>query len=308
VLALATGMLAPAVGSAAPAPQALEWVALGDSYTAGVIEATGDLYEEPPDGCARTVGSYPEVVRRDLGSLVSLRNVSCGAATVADVYRNAQTPLGRPLPPFGTDPDAPFAPVPPQLDFLTPGTDVITVGVGGNTLGFGPILTRCLTLGVVSGNQATPCADEFTPSLPARLETLRADYDRMLTAIHDKAPFARVVTVGYPHVLPDDAARCTFGDPRQFATITTGDLNWARVSLLEPRNATIQQVTAAHGDTFVDLYNPGRGHSVCDDTGTGNWADGIFTSLIPLRYAYVHPNARGHANAAAIVEEAVLGG
>lgn len=306
VAAMTAGLLAPSVASAAQA-QSLEWVALGDSYTAGVIQATGDVVDNPPDGCARTTESYPEVIRRDLGSLVNLRNVSCGAATVTDVYRDEQTPLGRPLPPLGTDPDAPFAPVPVQLDALTPGTELVTVGAGGNTIGFGPILVRCLTLGAENLGVGTPCADEFTASLPQRLETLRAEYDQMLTAIHAKSPFAKVITVGYPHVIPDDATDCTYGDPRQFATMTSGDLDWARTSVLEPLNTVIQQVTAAHGDTFVDLYAPSRGHSVCNDTGTDNWADGIFTSLVPLRYAYVHPNARGQANAAALVEDAILG-
>ncbi|MER5619085.1 hypothetical protein [Streptomyces sp. NPDC002215] len=149
--ALFAALIAPnAAQAAAPASgyaNSLSWVALGDSYTAGVIQATGNELEIPRDGCARTTESYPEVIRRDFGSLVNLRNVSCGAATVKDIYETEQTPLGRPLPPAGTDPDAPFAPVAPQIDAVDPGTDLITVGAGGNTVGFGEILFRCLALG-----------------------------------------------------------------------------------------------------------------------------------------------------------------
>lgn len=309
-VALAAGMVVPTVAFAAPARplQTLHWVALGDSYTAGVIQATGDVTENPPDGCARTVESYPEIIRRDLGSLVTLRNVSCGAATIDNVYREEQTPLGRPLPPDGTDPDAPFAPVPVQLNALAPNADLVTVGVGGNTIGFGPILLRCLALGAETGNTGTPCANEFTASLPVRLETVRTEYDQMLSAIHAKAPFAKVITVGYPHVMPNNVTGCTFRNTLQFGTITFGDLDWARASVLEPLNAIIEQVTAAHGDKYVDLYSSSNGHSVCDRTGTDNWTDGLFTSLFPLRFAYVHPNARGQANAAAQVEDAILAG
>ncbi|SEG94179.1 GDSL-like Lipase/Acylhydrolase family protein [Actinacidiphila yanglinensis] len=307
--ALLAALLAPgAAQAAAPASGRaadLSWVALGDSYTAGVIQATGDTYENPPDGCARTIESYPEVIRRDLGSLVSLRDVSCGAATVKDVYETKQTPLGRPLPPSGTDPDAPFTPVAPQIDAVAPDTDLITVGAGGNTVGFGEILIRCLALGAEHGNQGTPCKDELDASLSGRLDQLRKDYGQMLDALHTKAPFARMVTVGYPHVIPEDATSCTYGDLRQFGTITTGDLAWARTHILEPLNAAIAQESVAHNATFVDLYPSTTNHSVCD---SNHWVDGIFSSLIPLRYAYVHPNAKGQANTASQVEDAILGG
>ncbi|MFJ2865300.1 SGNH/GDSL hydrolase family protein [Kitasatospora sp. NPDC087314] len=304
---LTAGLITPSAAEAAARPSgragALTWAALGDSYTAGVIEATGDE-TEPHDGCARTTLSYPEVIRRDLGPLLDLRNASCGGATAKDVYQTKLTPLGRPLPPFGTDPDAPFPPVPPQIDTVSPDTDLITVGVGGNTLGFAEILKACIELGAGNLGKGTPCKDEYDASLPGRLDQLRGDYDQMLGALHAKAPFARLLTVGYPHLVPEDATRCRYGDLHQFATFTTGDLAWARTAILEPLNAVITQETAAHGDTFVDLYPSTAGHSVCDDD---HWLDGVLTSIIPLRYALVHPNAKGQAHAAALVEDAILG-
>ncbi|MEU4116889.1 SGNH/GDSL hydrolase family protein [Kitasatospora sp. NPDC028055] len=307
-VALAVGLITPTTAEAAakPATRAagLEWVALGDSYTAGVIQATGDEFETPRDGCARTTGSYPEVIRRDLGPLVDLRNVSCSGATTGSVYATELSPLGRPLPPYGTDPDAPFPPVPPQIDAVSQSTGLITVGVGGNDLGFAQILEDCVTLGAGTGNTGTPCKDKYDTQLPGRLNQLRSGYDQMLTALHAKAPSAKVVTVGYPHLVPEDANRCRYGDPLQFATFTTGDLAWARAAILEPLNAVIQQETAAHRDSFVDLYPGSAGHSVCDDD---RWLDGLLTSILPLEYALVHPNAKGQAFAAARVETVVLG-
>ncbi|MFJ3215817.1 SGNH/GDSL hydrolase family protein [Kitasatospora sp. NPDC086801] len=306
-VALTAGLVTPSAAQAAAVPsgrvRALAWAALGDSYTAGVIEATGDE-TAPRDGCARTTGSYPEVIRRDLGGLVDLRNVSCGGATVKDVYQTKGAPSGRPLPPFGTDPDAPFAPVPPQIDAVPPGADLITVGIGGNTLGFAEILKSCIELGATNLGRGTPCKDTFDASLPDRLNQLRGDYDQMLGALHAKAPSARLLAVGYPHLVPEDATRCTYGSLEQFATFTTGDLAWARTAILEPLNAIIAQRTTAHGDTFVDLYPSTADHSVCDQD---HWLDGVLTSIIPLHYALVHPNAEGQAHAAALVEDAILG-
>ncbi|WP_404870206.1 SGNH/GDSL hydrolase family protein [Kitasatospora griseola] len=304
-VALAAGLAVPSTADAEGRSDALRWVALGDSYTSGLIPATGEVFENPPDGCARTVQSYPEIVRRELRTLVALRNVSCGSATVADVARTQQTPPGRPAPPGSTDPDGPFPPVPPQIDAVGPSTNLLTVGIGGNTLGFAEILKRCTELGDGSDNTGTPCKDEFAASLPGRLENLRRQYDQMLTALHSKAPLAKVITVGYPHIVPENAGSCRFGDIQQFHTITTGDLDWSRSAALEPLNAVIRQVTAAHGDTFVDLYAASAGHSVCD---SDRWVDGVLSSVSPLRLAYVHPNAKGQANAARLVEDAVLGG
>ncbi|MEU3572888.1 SGNH/GDSL hydrolase family protein [Kitasatospora sp. NPDC036755] len=305
---LAAGLITPTTVQAAARPGdragALRWTALGDSYTAGVIEATG-AETEPRDGCARTVESYPEIIRRDLGSLVDLRNVSCSGATTDGVYADSQSPLGRPLPPLGTDPNGPYPAVPPQIDSVDAATDLVTVGIGGNDLGFAEILKSCIELGALQLGQGSPCKDKFDAGLPARFDALRDDYDRMLTALHAKAPSARIVTVGYPHLVPEAAELCQYGNVLQFGTFTTGDLRWTRTAVVEPLNALVARVAAAHGDAFVDLYPASAGHSVCD---ADHWLDGVLTSVLPLRYAVVHPNATGQAHAAALVEDAVLGG
>ncbi|MEU6017908.1 SGNH/GDSL hydrolase family protein [Streptomyces sp. NPDC047515] len=309
---------ASALSTPASAASSLEWVALGDSYTAGVIHAAGP-FEEPRDGCQRTIESYPEVIRRDLGSLVHLRNVSCGNATIADVYRTEQEPIGYELHIPGVvdihDPDYPFPPVPPQIDALSPSTDLVTVGIGGNSLGFGEILGQCIRLGSSGTIGSRPCKDHYTSgtteSIEARLERVRAEYDQMLTAIHARAPFAKVLTVGYPVVIPDSAAYCLYGNPLQFATIRHADLNWLRDEVLQPLNTVIRQTTAAHGDHYVDIYSSSKGHSVCA-LGQNKWVEGVKERLgdneNPNTWALVHPNTRGQANAAAHVEDAILGG
>ncbi|CAM5342680.1 SGNH/GDSL hydrolase family protein [Streptomyces viridifaciens] len=305
---LTAGLIAPTAAQAAarPATRAgtLKWAALGDSYTAGIIEATGAL-TAPQDGCARTTGSYPELIRRDLGSGADLRNVSCSGAATPDVYANKQSPNGRPLPPLGTDPNAPYPPVPPQVDAVDPDTQVITVGIGGNDLGFAEILKDCIELGAARLGLGTPCKDKYDAQLPGRLDRLRTGYNAMLGALQTKAPSARIYTVGYPHLIPENAHLCRYGSLPQFATFTAGDLVWARTRILEPLNLVVEQATSAQQDTYVDLYAGSAGHSVCDGD---HWLDGVLTSVVPLRYAVVHPNAEGQAFAATQVENTVLGG
>ncbi len=304
--ALAAGVLAPAqpAGAQPAVAAAHQWVALGDSYTAGVIPAAGDTFEVPRDGCERTDQSYPQVIDRDLGSLFDLTNVSCGAATIENVTFRAQEPIGRHLPPFSEDPDYPFPPVPPQSAAVGPGTDVVTVGVGGNTLGFADILFQCLQLGGGSGGVGTPCRDDLADDLPGRLTKVSRDYDEMLTVLHERAPHAKILAVGYPTVVPEDTSKCRYNDLEQFGSITPGDLDWLRKDVLEPLNQVIDKSAATHdAATFVDLYDSSRNHSVCD---TGKWIEGLFTR-VPDQPAFVHPNARGHRNAADHVAAAMLG-
>ncbi|WP_329614700.1 SGNH/GDSL hydrolase family protein [Streptomyces brevispora] len=275
---------------------------MGDSYTAGVIQAAGDVFEHPRDGCDRTDRSYPQVIDRDFGSLIDLTNVSCGAATIEDVTSKAQEPIGRHLPPFSQDPDYPFPPVPPQSEAVTSDTDVITVGVGGNTLGFADILLNCLQLGGGSDGTGTPCKDDLAETIPGRLTKVSTQYNQMLATLHKKAPNAKTLAIGYPTVIPDDTSKCQANNPRQFGSITRGDLDWLRSSVLEPLNTAIEKSTATQDTaSFVDLYDSSRNHSVCD---TDKWMEGIVNADNQL--SLVHPNAKGHRNAADHVASAIL--
>ncbi|MGW4881083.1 SGNH/GDSL hydrolase family protein [Streptomyces sp. NPDC004262] len=300
--ALATGVLAPAqsAGARAAATAEYRWVALGDSYTAGGIPATGDVYESPRDGCERTDQSYPRIIHRALGPLLDLTDVSCAAATVENVTSKAQQPNGRHLPPYSEDPNYPFPPVPAQAAAVGPGTDVITVGVGGNSLGF-DIVGRCLLLGAGSKGAGTPCRDELAAGIPGRLARVADEYGRMLGALRARAPHARILAVGYPTVVPEDTSRCRYGDLRQFGSVTPGDLDWLRRDVLEPLDTVIEKSADGHRASFVDLSASSRKHSVCD---TDQWVEGILDH--DGRPALVHPNAEGQRNAAAHVASALL--
>ncbi|MEU6818584.1 SGNH/GDSL hydrolase family protein [Streptomyces sp. NPDC046860] len=291
-----------AVTLPASAAEEKQWVALGDSYTAGVIRAAGDTFEVPRDGCERTDRSYPQVIDRDFGGLFELTNVSCGAATIETITDRAQDPIGRHLPPISADPGYPFPAVPPQSEAVGPGTDVITVGVGGNTLGFADILMKCPTLGAEAEGKGTPCKDALGSGIQARLDKVSTEYDRMLIVLHERAPKAKILAVGYPTIIPNDASKCTYGDLTQFGTITQGDLAWLRTDVLDPLNQAIEKSagTQDYAD-FVDLSPSSQNHSVCDNT---KWVEGFIT--LPDQLSFVHPNALGHRNAADHIEEALL--
>ena len=103
----------PRVASPAGSPGRFSrYVALGDSYSAGPLIPTTDL----AGGCARSDHNYPSLVAKGLG-VRTLVDVTCSGATTADVTHVQRT--------FGD------ARIPPQGRMLTPDTDLVTIGIGG---------------------------------------------------------------------------------------------------------------------------------------------------------------------------------
>jgi lysophospholipase L1-like esterase len=106
-------------------------VALGDSYTAGprIPDRTG-----APAGCDRSDHDYPALVAERLGlRAADFRDVSCSGATVADLTTPQSTD-------DGTNPA--------QLSALSAGTRLVTLGIGGNDIGFASLVTTCVKAGV----------------------------------------------------------------------------------------------------------------------------------------------------------------
>ncbi|OKJ24177.1 SGNH/GDSL hydrolase family protein [Streptomyces sp. CB01580] len=324
-LVLAAATLVPS-GSAGAADQ-YEWAALGDSYTAGgfVGDPQPPLGDPSRDGCDRTSDAYPGVVERELaefppGKPVHLINVSCGNATIADIATAKQTPVSPVQPPAEGWPA-----VDPQTQRAELGdqTDVVTIGVGGNSLPFGGMLLKCLELGA-SGKS---CRDYYTnppegeENIQDKLARVQDEYIEMLAQVHQAAPNAKVITIGYPAILPEQSSSCNRLLLTELGSINHADIDWLREHVLKPLNSTIQRTSSFFGDRYADVYSSSVGHDACQPAGT-KWIEGICgdaadywpakipgtllnCGLINKRITLVHPNAAGHANTAAHVERAI---
>ncbi|MFD7994810.1 SGNH/GDSL hydrolase family protein [Streptomyces mexicanus] len=325
-LTLAVSALVPS-GSAGAADQ-YEWAALGDSYTAGgfVGEPQPPLGDASRDGCDRTADAYPGVVERELdefppGKFVHLTNVSCGNATIADIADTQQTPISPVQPPAGG-----WAAVDPQIQRakLDDKTDVVTIGVGGNSLPFGGMLLKCLELGATLGKS---CREYYTSppegeeNIKDKLARVQDEYVHMLAKVHQAAPNAKVITVGYPAVLPEEGSDCNRTSLTELGSIKHADIDWLRDEVLKPLNRTIERVTSFFGDRYVDVYSSSVGHDACRPAGT-KWVEGICgdaedywpaklpgtllnCGVLHKRVTLVHPNAEGHADTALHVERAI---
>ncbi|GAA2137071.1 SGNH/GDSL hydrolase family protein [Kitasatospora kazusensis] len=290
---------AGAGAGAAPAPKAPTgpYVALGDSYTAGPAI---DPQVGTPSGCGRSGANYPSLVAKALGLAAGpgFTDVSCSGATTADLTGAQQTSDGTNA---------------PQLDALTPATRLVTLGIGGNDVGFVEVLTECAKenlahslfggLTGTSGDQA-PCRTHYTAApgqdqLRARIDTAGEKLTGLLREIARRAPEARVYVVGYPALLPADPAGCarTLG-----RTVAAGDLGFL---LDEERglDAMLEQRAEAAGARYVDTFGPSAGHDMCAGQDT-RW---IEPPVPAAGAAPVHPNALGQQGLAAAVLGAVRG-
>lgn len=310
--------LTPAsAGRAAPADPPT-YVALGDSYSADVYVRPWD----PEDGCGRSYRDYPHQVAEELG--LRLEDVTCGAAEVRDGVLGPQ-PSSKILGPPSIPPEGGWPARPAQIERLQSDTDYVSVGIGGNSLGFGEIVTQCLERGLGTIGLGTPCTQHFTTGegrdwLAERFALLDDEFGRMMTEIRDRAPDARVAVVGYPAIVPT-ASGCSWGVWRQLGTVAKGDMPWLD-GLERQLNSLIAEQAAAHGATYVDTYGPSTAHGLCaaegerwmygvrdDLTGDGDQTDppSPLCDAIPGTGAactFVHPNALGADNEARQVRAA----
>ena len=267
VIALLSLLLLAFAATAAGAASG-RYVALGDSYTAGPLIPNQSLN---PLGCLRSDHNYPHLVQPGL-TTAALADASCSGATTDDMFNGQSTSAGT---------------NPPQLNALTADTRAVTLGIGGNDIGFTDIVLNCVRL-----NPFDPCKDDYvhgsTDDISLRIAATVPKVDAVIAAIHAASPSAKVHVVGYPVILPASGSGCWPSVP-----ILPTDVSYLRSKEIE-LNGMLAARAAAGGAFYVDTYTSSVGHDVCRGTGT-KWVEGLIPSS-PA--APVHPNALGMQNTA----------
>jgi lysophospholipase L1-like esterase len=121
-------------------PTADSWLALGDSYSAGV--GAGNLLDNPQDSghyCLTTSGSYPKRLEGSYGALQQrLQFLSCTGDVLANI--NDAGSHGR------------ASQLELMKDLHTEGYKFATLSIGGNDLGFSSIVASCIIVGSIAGD------------------------------------------------------------------------------------------------------------------------------------------------------------
>jgi lysophospholipase L1-like esterase len=167
---LVAGLL---TGPASPAQAAaVDYVALGDSYSAGVgAPGLSGL-------CLRSPQGYPKLWA-DAHAVSSFDNATCSGAVTADVRHF-------------------------QIWALNSGTDAVTITIGGNDVGFFSTIVTC-TFGSTAA-----CLDAIDAGREDARTTLVADLDTTYAQIRARAPGAKVYVLGYPRLF-EEPASCSGG-------------------------------------------------------------------------------------------------
>jgi lysophospholipase L1-like esterase len=219
--------------SPASAQSAVNYVALGDSYAAGV--GAGQTISSSRS-CDRSSGAYSALwaAANDPASFVF---ASCSGATVRAVLRK-------------------------QLSALSGSTTLVSLTVGGDNAGFTKVLETCTISSTSTCVKAVNKAEtKVTDALPAALNSL-------LSAIKADAPNATVVILGYPDFYDlSQSSSCSAVDGLSTTDRTDVDQG---IDLID---GVLQTAAARNGDVFADVRPAFAGHEICDSDSWLNAID-----------------------------------
>ena len=239
---------------------AVRYVALGSSFAAGL--GLGPRVPGSPCLCMRSSNGYPQVLARRAG--YDLVDRSCSGATARHVLRGGQ---------FFQK---------PQLDAVTPETELVTLTAGGNDVGYvGDLTLMALRRGGGSRFQAAVARVLWKGVRPVEgrdFAQLRENLDVILVEIRRRALRARVVAVTYPVILPQQAHYLQAG------------INEEEAALMRAVGERLAEVTRAAaegaGVLLADMARLSIGHDCCS---AEPWVHGAR----PGKGAPFHPTIAG---------------
>lgn len=297
---------APSSAATLTAAAGERYVALGDSYAAG-LGLTGTDTAANGSACGRSTSNYPHQLAAALD--LTLVDVTCSGAVTADLATGQQT--------GGTTVD-------PQFDALSADTRLVSLTMGGNDLGFSAIAGYCASLsgpdGPVRGGdgQAADCESHYVTGGDDTLadelaDSLRPALTAALATIKAKAPQADIVVVDYPAIVPDadntPSGGCWTSPLQESDSLpfTTADLPY-----LQQTQARLDQLLAdtatAAGAGVSSVYTDSLAHTAC---GSTPWVNGVRVEGFSVGASSLHPNATGAtamAQAAIPVARTLLAG
>lgn len=223
-VAWGTGAASPsAAAAAAPAPVTVDYVALGDSYAAGLGAGTST------GACRVTDGAYPRLWSDTAPDAVSLTLAACSGARATEVTAG-------------------------QLGSLDAGTDLVTVTAGANDLDVFARLRLCM-----DSTRTAECAalrpviaQELATTVPAAVTTL-------LAQVRTAAPHAKLVLTGYPLPFADVTQCPSFPVSiavRQLANEVIGGLNAVLATTAATAGATFVDAAGAFAGHEVCTAEP----------------------------------------------------
>lgn len=290
-------------------------VFIGDSYGSG--EGAGDYAPETdndpdwwdrlwgddsqPNTCHRSANAWGVAVGEQHWGPGNYSFEACSGATTHEV----------------TNPNSGSPGEGPQADSVTPDTAMIFVSMGGNDVGFAPILTDCVAAmatnnltrsqsgGWLPESAMVYCADYYSavdPDDPEGRTRMQVRLDRLERSLREmyrelrrrSGDGAHIVHMGYPQLL----------DPGYVGLIESKDVEFLNAMGIE-LNDLMAQVAQEEGVHFIDPTEAFQGHGVgSDDPWILGLGLGDHHAWPPEAF---HPNAEGQAAMQQLVEDYLAG-
>lgn len=256
------------------------YVALGDSYSSG--DGAGDYDPETAvkGGCWRSQNAYPRIIEEEFAFAGTLAFYACSSHKGSDLLGEIGTPES-------------------QLERVTEHTSLVTLGIGGNDLGFIPVLRTCIVrMPLLDSGVCT----EQDGDIEKRMDKFEETLTTVLEEIRDRAPDARVLVLGYPRMFPEEP-------PTMYYTLTVSDQLWLN-EVAEEFNDRIRDVAyrvdgRVYGSRstgsveYVNTFSALSGHEVSAEDA---WLNGIvlgpFGGGLRVDRASFHPTAQGQLSIA----------
>ncbi|MGI8793272.1 MAG: SGNH/GDSL hydrolase family protein [Acidimicrobiales bacterium] len=277
-LALGVSVTGPALAKPASEKAPKTYVALGDSFASGPLIP---VQEGDPYGCLRSSNNYAHLLARATG--VILTDVTCSGGRTKHMTEPQSTS-------YGTNP--------PQFDAITAETDLVSLQIGGNDIGFSGIAQTCGRAALEGSN----CRSKFQgadggDALRDRIADAAGDVRAAIEGIRTRtrSPEAEVFVLGYPGIFShQEPAGC----PAML--VGEGDAQYLR-GIQIALNEMIEAQAIAAGATYVDLYGPSNGKTGCD-LPVIRWVEPI---VVTNAAAPIHPNLTGMQGMAVVLETAM---
>ncbi|OCC09528.1 Lipase 1 precursor [Streptomyces sp. PTY087I2] len=286
-------------------PPPAKYVAMGDSYSSGEGNSPYEAGTDRDNSnlCHRSMTAYPRQVQNTF-NLGATAFVACSGAVsdyIINEYNQENTEL-------------------PQAAFVSSSTQLVTITIGGNDVGFGDVLATCTLSTTESGTteekhqiEHDACIQAIEDAQTAASSAaLQSKLETMFSGIRSLGGSnLQVVVAGYPNLLPeftDITGTCVWGDgyPSTSGRTVASDEVQAARQLHDDLNATIADAVSATNDDHVHYVDPSSafaGHELCR---SNPWLYNVIPNLdtVYQRGSY-HPNASGQTAYASVIEAEV---
>jgi hypothetical protein len=300
------------------APRSAEYVALGDSYASGVGAFSYLPGTTEKNGCYRATDGYAEKIAA--ATNLSLEFPACLGAKIHDLMEGKKA----------------------QLRTVGVDTKLVTLSIGGNDVGFTPVLQSCI--GGILALGGAGCGDRDAAASATAYEWLvngrpagkyklpgtgigpffhlvgiktsvtnkepEPGLQELYEEISWQAPYAHIIVIGYPRLFDKtEYLGCYVGEldaGLDVLSITTDDVDWI-VEQTDKVDRLIEQSVANLRNkgvniSFVDLRSAFTGHVLCGPEPSYVW--GVVGEGIQAETESFHPTKAGQEVFYRLIEEA----